>query len=222
MRLRPIPGRRPSAALVISLVALFVALGGVGYAAVSVPFNSVGEFQLKHSSVTHSKLRFSAVNYQDIAPGAVGRVRANLNQLQARVNGTCAPGTAVGSVSSVGNTLCNPARPSEYGATGTHAVKAATTVASVTLPAGSSYLAFANPTANVAKTAAAREDVTCTLTVGTVKQSATATVAPGATESMPLQVAGPAGTGTVSCVTAGATPAGVTAAINALQTSSNN
>lgn len=222
MRLRPIPGRRPSAALVISLVALFVALGGVGYAAVSVPFNSVGEFQLKHSSVTHSKLRFSAVNYQDIVPGAVGRVRANLGQLQARVNGTCAPGTAIGAVSLGGSTICNPARPSEYGATGTQTVKAATTVASVTLPAGSSYLAFANPTASVAKAAPVSEDVTCTLTVGDVKQSVTATVAPGATESMPLQVAGPAGTGTVSCATAGATPAGVTAVINALQTSSNN
>jgi len=222
LRLRSIRRRRPSAALVISVVALFVALGGVGYAAVGVPFNSVGEAQLQHSSVTHSKLRFDAVNYQDIVPGAVGRVRANLGQIQARVNGTCAAGTAFGAVGSNGTTICNPARPSEYGAVGTQAVNGATTVASVTLPAGSSYLAFANPTATVAKTASAPVNVTCTLTVGDAKQAVTATVDPGATESLPLQVAGPAGTAAVSCSTAGGTPAGVTSAVNAIQTSSNS
>jgi len=222
LRLRSIRRRRPSAALVISVVALFVALGGVGYAAVGVPFNSVGEAQLQHSSVTHSKLRFDAVNYQDIVPGAVGRVRANLGQIQARVNGTCAAGTAFGAVGPTGNALCNPARPSEYGAIGTQTVNAATTVASVTLPAGSSYLAFANPSASVGKTASAPVDVTCTLTVGDAKQSVTSTVAPGATESLPLQVAGPAGTAAVSCSTAGGTPAGVSSSVNGIQTSSNN
>ena len=222
MRSRSIRRRRPSAALVISVVALFVALGGASYAAVGVPFNSVGENQLQHSSVSHSKLRFNAVNYQDIVPGAVGRVRANLGQIQARVNGTCAAGTAVGAIDFSGNATCNPARPSEYGATGTQSVNTATTVASATLPAGSSYVAFANPSASVAKAASAPIDVTCTLTVGDQKQSVTSTVAPGETESLPLQAAGPAGTAAVSCATAGGTAASVTTALNAVQTSSNN
>lgn len=222
MRLRSIRRRRPSAALIISVVALFVALGGASYAAVGVPFNSVGEAQLKHSAVTHSKLRFNSVGYQDIVPGAVGRVRANLGQIQARVNGTCAAGTAIGTVDSSGSTTCNPARPAEFGATGTQSVNAATTVASATLPAGSSYVAFANPNASVAKTASAPVDVTCTLTVGDQKQSVTTTVAPGQAESLPLQVAGPAGTAVVSCVTAGSTAAAVTTSLNAVQTSSNN
>ena len=222
MRPRSIRRRRPSAALVISIVALFVALGGASYAAVGVPFNSVGEAQLEHSAVTHSKLRFDSVNYQDIVPGSVGRVRANLAQIQARINATCAPGSAVGGVDSSGNTTCNPARPAEFGATGTQSVNAATTVASATLPAGSSYLAFANPSASVAKAASAAVDVSCTLTVGDQKQSVSSTVAPGETASLPLQVAGPAGTAAVSCVTAGGTAASVTTSLNALQTSSNN
>jgi hypothetical protein len=44
-------GRRPSPALVISLVALFVALGGTGYAAFSIPKNSVGSAQIVNRSV---------------------------------------------------------------------------------------------------------------------------------------------------------------------------
>jgi hypothetical protein len=48
--------RAPSPALVISLIALFVALGGTTYAATSLPANSVGTTQLKNGAVTASKL----------------------------------------------------------------------------------------------------------------------------------------------------------------------
>jgi len=77
-----------ASAMLVAVTALFVALGGVGYAAVTVPFNSVGTNQLQHSSVTHSKLRFNAVSYQDIQPQAIGLRRADLNQLQQRVAST--------------------------------------------------------------------------------------------------------------------------------------
>jgi len=53
--------RRPSPALVIALVALFVALGGTGYAAFSLPKNSVGTKQLKKNAVTGSKIKKNAV-----------------------------------------------------------------------------------------------------------------------------------------------------------------
>ena len=53
--------RRPSPALVISLVALFVALGGTTYAATSLPKNSVGTKQLRKNAVTASKLKKGAV-----------------------------------------------------------------------------------------------------------------------------------------------------------------
>ena len=48
---------RPSPALVVSLIALFVALGGTSYAAFSLPKNSVGTAQLKTGAVTGSKLK---------------------------------------------------------------------------------------------------------------------------------------------------------------------
>jgi len=47
----------PSPALVISLIALFVALGGTSYAAINaLPKNSVGTKQLKNGAVTGAKL----------------------------------------------------------------------------------------------------------------------------------------------------------------------
>src|SRR5438552_3894324 len=49
--------RAPSPALVISLNALFVALGGTSYAAITtLPANSVGTAQLKNNAVTGKKL----------------------------------------------------------------------------------------------------------------------------------------------------------------------
>jgi len=52
----------PSPALVISLIALFVALGGTTYAAVNaLPRNSVGTKQLKNGAVTAAKLNASAL-----------------------------------------------------------------------------------------------------------------------------------------------------------------
>ena len=54
----------PSPALVISLIALFVALGGTSYAAItSLPANSVGTKQLKNSAVTDTKLSAAVLKY---------------------------------------------------------------------------------------------------------------------------------------------------------------
>ena len=54
--------RRPSPAMVVALVALFVALGGTTYAGVTLPRNSVGSAQLKDRAVTARKLARNAVN----------------------------------------------------------------------------------------------------------------------------------------------------------------
>ncbi len=48
--------RAPSPPLVISLIALFVALGGTSYAAIALPKNSVGTKQLKNGAVTKTKI----------------------------------------------------------------------------------------------------------------------------------------------------------------------
>ena len=48
--------RRPSPAMCVALIALFVALGGTGYAAISFPRDSVGTAQLQNGAVTKSKI----------------------------------------------------------------------------------------------------------------------------------------------------------------------
>jgi hypothetical protein len=59
---------RLSPSLVISLVALFVALGGTTYAATSLPKNSVGPKQLKKNAVTAAKIKNGAVTAAKINP----------------------------------------------------------------------------------------------------------------------------------------------------------
>jgi hypothetical protein len=57
--------RRPSPALVISLVALFVALGGTGYAALKLPKNSVGSSQIKTGAVRSSEVKDRSLKRKD-------------------------------------------------------------------------------------------------------------------------------------------------------------
>lgn len=54
---------------VMSTVAVFVALGGVSYAAVTLPKNSVGNTQLKQNAVTSAKIRNGTIQKADLAPG---------------------------------------------------------------------------------------------------------------------------------------------------------
>ena len=66
--------RRPSPALVISCIALSVALGGTGYATVlQVPRNRVGPAQLKTAAVTNPKLARNAVTSIKVANGSLVR-----------------------------------------------------------------------------------------------------------------------------------------------------
>ena len=69
--------RAPSPALVVSLVALIVALGGTSYAAFTLPKNSVGTKQLKNGAVTTQTLQNGAVTTAKIKNGAVTRSKMN-------------------------------------------------------------------------------------------------------------------------------------------------
>jgi hypothetical protein len=70
-RLRP---RRPSPAMAVALLALFVALGGSGYAALKLPRGSVGSKQLKRNSVTAPKVKNHSLTRKDIALAKLGKV----------------------------------------------------------------------------------------------------------------------------------------------------
>jgi hypothetical protein len=61
------PWRAPSPALVISVLALFISLGGASYAAIAAPRNSVGTAQLKNAAVTRAKIKDRAVTARKIA-----------------------------------------------------------------------------------------------------------------------------------------------------------
>jgi hypothetical protein len=251
VRLHSLVRRRPSASMVVSMVALVMSLGGVGYAATSLPANSVGTAQIRNDAVTYkkilphsvgvvrlatngvttSKLRDRAVTYQKIKPGSVGTVRANLNQLQARFKNTCAAGSAVGAVDNKGKVTCNPTlpahTPSAAPAAPVTVVGTPTAVTGVTLPAGASYLAFANPSVSFTAGGTSQQvTVNCTLTVGTSHQTRTWTVDTGSstktfTTTIPLQQTGAAGPSSVACdaaVDTGTLPAiTATGTIDALQ-----
>jgi hypothetical protein len=60
---------RPSAATVLASLALFVALGGAGYAAVTLPRSSVGTPQLRQNAVVSAKVLDGSLLARDFAPG---------------------------------------------------------------------------------------------------------------------------------------------------------
>jgi hypothetical protein len=72
---------RPSPALVVSIIALIVALGGTSYAAFSVPRDSVGSRQLRKNAVTTKKIANGAVTGAKIAKGTITARQININAL---------------------------------------------------------------------------------------------------------------------------------------------
>ena len=64
---------RPSPAMVVACAALFVSLGGVGYAAIVLPANSVGTKQLKRNAVNSAKVKKYSLLRSDFKRGQVPR-----------------------------------------------------------------------------------------------------------------------------------------------------
>jgi hypothetical protein len=74
--------RFPSPALVVSIVALVVALGGTSYAAFTLPKNSVGTNQLKNGAVTTAKIKNHAVTKAKLnLAGVVAPSASNADKL---------------------------------------------------------------------------------------------------------------------------------------------
>jgi hypothetical protein len=67
--------RRPSAAMIVACLALFVALGGASYAAVKLKPGSVKTKTLKNGAVKEAKIANGAVTEPKIANGAVSSAK---------------------------------------------------------------------------------------------------------------------------------------------------
>ena len=87
---------RPSPALIIALIALMVSLGGTGYAAFTLPRNSVGNKQLKNGSVTAAKVKRHSLTGAQINLQKLGTVPTARNAGRALKAGTAAPTGAAG------------------------------------------------------------------------------------------------------------------------------
>lgn len=66
--------RKLTYANVMATIAVFVALGGAGYAAVKLPKNSVGTKQIKNNAITGAKIKDGAVTGEKIATASLGTV----------------------------------------------------------------------------------------------------------------------------------------------------
>jgi hypothetical protein len=234
--------RRPSAAMIVSLVALFASLGGVGYAATSLPSGSVGTAQLQSGAVSNGKIKNGAVGHGKLAAGAVGKTQINASQVQARVTGTCTSG-AIASVASGGTVTCASTMPQEFDTSSASPVTvpagtSPTTIASESLSGGSSYLVLANPDVHITNASDHQQvQVTCKLAVGPstgAQQTRTWSTEIGSQafdqeNAIPLVVTAPTSansiTANVTCTrtfTGGTTPTvTVSSNLNALQTASN-
>ena len=69
--------RHPSPALVVSLIALFVALGGTGYATVRLGKNTVGPRQIKTGAVGSSEVKNKSLKTNDLSSAAVRALQGN-------------------------------------------------------------------------------------------------------------------------------------------------
>ena len=233
MSLRSLVRRRPSAALVVSFLALFVALGGAGYAALRVAPNSVGTAQLQNFSVGNAKLKPNSVGPHKIIAGSVGATQVNSSQVQLRVTGPCSIG-AIQSIAPSGNPTCTPVLPNEYGAAGPATTLGASQsqAAALSLPgagAGTTYLVIANVQVGASGGSGAQSfDPSCTLAIGNSSVSGQVPI-PGSGGAgmiplvVPVSVSSPSKPVTVTCDAGPGNPTvTVHATINAIQTASNN
>ncbi len=152
--------------MVVSFMALFIALGGASYAATQLPANSVGTAQIQNGSVGNWKLKSNAVGARKIINGSVGAKQVESSQVQLRVASSCSTG-AISAVGLSGSVTCTPTVGNEYGSNtaATTVGSSATQVASESLVAGSSYLVMAYPNVVITGLSGQHVEVDCTLSV---------------------------------------------------------
>jgi hypothetical protein len=205
--------RRPSASMIVATVALFVALSGGAYAAVTIPANSVGFAQLKSGAVGFRDLATgsvgtrdvanNAITYTKIAKGQIGHARVAQSQIQWRVTGKCTGANAVQSVSDTGSVTCAATLPTDYSTAGLSEPLTSTTtptvLASESVPAGTAVQVTSTPYVIVDGGTAGVDnvEVTCEIAVGTTTETRSAIISVGTnreqgTAQIPLSVDVPA------------------------------
>ncbi len=75
--------KRLSFANVTSMIALFVALGGTSYAAVTLPSNSVGKGQIRANAVGKSEAAPNSVGKSEVSTSSIGRSEIATNGVAA-------------------------------------------------------------------------------------------------------------------------------------------
>ena len=157
--------RRPSPAMVVALIALFVALGGSAYALV------ITGKQIRNGSITGADVKRNSLTGRDVRESRLGKV----------------PRAAVA------DSVAGGATTSGYAVLREHSPgfqSGGTTVLTLNLPAGGNYLVFAKT--NVVNLGGLEAGVTCALDVGADHDDASARVGPahssGQVESLALTV----------------------------------
>lgn len=105
--------RMPSPAMVVACISLFVALSGVGYAAFTLPDNSVRSRHIVNGQVKRADIAGGAVNSAKVANGSLvpGDLAAGvLSKGRFDASGACDPGLTDITCASIDMTLSRPAR----------------------------------------------------------------------------------------------------------------
>lgn len=108
--------RKPSPALVVAVIALVLAMGGIGYAAVKIPKSSVGTKQLRNNAVTSAKLKNNAVTSAKVKNGTL--TKADFKGQAVGSTGPTGPAGATGPTGSFGGKV-----PSGVTLTGVYGIR---------------------------------------------------------------------------------------------------
>jgi hypothetical protein len=90
--MRHIKTLRPTPALVVAFIALFAAMGGIGYSAVKLKPNSIRTKNIRDAAVTRDKLADGAVSTSKLAPDAVAPNAMSAARLGGAAPGECQTG----------------------------------------------------------------------------------------------------------------------------------
>jgi hypothetical protein len=110
--------RRPSPALVVSILALVVAMAGTSYAALKLPKNSVGAKQLKKNAVVTAKIKKQAVTGAKVKKHSLTGQNINLAKLGTVPSATAAATATTAGTATVANGLSALEAPHLVGASG--------------------------------------------------------------------------------------------------------